>query len=44
LKKWTVSIQVNGDIKFLGNYSTFEDAVKVRKENEDIYFKEFKPL
>ena len=32
---------INGIQKHIGNYLNFEDAVKARKEQEDIHYKEF---
>lgn len=42
-KKWRAKIRVDGKEIWLGRYETFEDAVKVRKEAEEKYFKEFQP-
>jgi len=41
LNKWKVRIRINGKEKHIGYYTNFEDAVKVRKEQEDIHYKEF---
>ena len=34
---WSAVIIVKGEFKFLGNFSTLEDAIKARKEAELIY-------
>jgi len=39
--KWEVTISINKKEKYIGRYSTFEEAVKVRKEQEAIHYKEF---
>ena len=39
--KWQVRIQINGKRKHIGYYQTFEEAVKIRKEQEKIHYKEF---
>lgn len=39
--KWTASIQINKSRKHLGTFENFEEAVKVRKEAEKIYFGEY---
>lgn len=40
--KWRAAIRVNGNLKYLGLYDSFEEACKVRDAAEDFYFKEFK--
>ena len=40
-KKWGVKIRINGSYTFLGLFENFEDAVKVRKEAEDLYYGEW---
>ena len=42
--KWLVSININKKRKHVGYYMTFDEAIKVRKEQEDIYYKEFKAI
>lgn len=39
--KWVANICVNRKIKFLGYFSNFDDAVKARKNAEEIYYGEF---
>ena len=39
--KWRVSISVNNRCIDLGSYSTFDEAVRVRKEAEEKYFGEY---
>ena len=39
--KWKVRIAINGKKKHIGYYQTFDEAVKVRKEQEAIHYKEF---
>lgn len=41
LNKWQVGIQINKKNIYLGVYSNFDEAVKVRKEAEDKYFGEY---
>ena len=41
IKKMEVQIAINGKQKHIGRYSTFEEAVKIRKEQEAIHYKEF---
>ena len=41
LKKWLVNICINGLKKHIGYFTNFDDAVKARKEQETIYYKEF---
>ena len=41
INRWLVKMYINGIQKHIGNYLNFEDAVKVRKEQEDIHYKEF---
>ena len=43
LKKWSATIGYNKSSIFLGNFESFNEAVKIRKENEIKYHKEFKP-
>lgn len=38
---WKAEIKLNDKMIYLGNYEKFEDAVKARKDAEDIYFGEF---
>lgn len=40
--KWSSQIMLNRKNKFLGYFDNFEDAVKARKEAEDIYHGEYK--
>lgn len=39
--KWRASISVNNKRIDLGSYSTFDEAVRVRKEAEEKYFGEY---
>ena len=41
INRWLVKMYINGIQKHIGNYLNFEDAVKVRKEQEEIHYKEF---
>ena len=41
INRWLVKMYINGIQKHFGNYINFEDAVKVRKEQEDIQYKDF---
>ena len=41
INRWLVKMYINGIQKHIGNYLNFEDAVRVRKEQEDIHYKEF---
>ena len=41
INRWLVKIYINGIQKHIGNYIKFDDAVKARKEQEDIHYKEF---
>ena len=41
INRWLVKMSINGIQKHFGNYLNFDDAVKVRKEQEDRYYKEF---
>ena len=43
LNKWCVRIHINGIKKHIGYYIDFNEAVKIRKEQEDIHYKNFKP-
>ena len=43
-KKWLVAIKINKKNKHIGYYSNFDEAVKVRKEKEEIYYKEFRAI
>ena len=43
-KKWMVRICIEGKEKYIGSYCNFEEAVKMRKEQEEIYYKEFKAI
>jgi len=43
VNKWCVEIRVNTKYLYLGLFVNFDEAVKVRKEAEIIYFKEFRP-
>lgn len=36
--KWKSQIKVNGKLIFLGEYDKIEDAKKIRKQAEDVYF------
>lgn len=40
-QKWSAEIYINGKKKNLGRFKEFDDAVKKRKEAEEIYFGEF---
>jgi hypothetical protein len=40
-QKWAASIAVNGKTHHLGRYKNKEDAIKARKEAEEIYFGEY---
>ena len=42
--KWRVNIIINGRQKHIGYYENFDEAVKVRKEQEEIHYKEFKAI
>ena len=42
--KWRVIISINGFSKQIGRYDTFDEAVRVRQEQEEIYYKEFKSM
>jgi hypothetical protein len=44
LKKWRVNIIITGKQKHIGYYKDFDEAVKVRKEQEDIHYKDFKAI
>lgn len=39
--KWGVSIHYDGNYEYLGLYDSFDEAVKVRKEAEEKYFREY---
>ena len=41
INKWQVKIEIYGNGKYIGIYNNFDDAVKARKEQEDIHYKEF---
>ena len=41
LKKWRVRIKVDKKEMYIGVYKNIEDAIKIRKEKEIEYFKEF---
>jgi len=41
LNKWQVGLQYNKKNHYLGVYSDLEEAIKVRKEAEEKYYKEF---
>ena len=41
LNKWQVNINVNKKSIYLGVYSDFDEAVRVRKEAEKKYFGEY---
>ena len=41
--KWKVQISIDKKQKHIGVFSTFDEAVKVRKEQEAIHYKEFQP-
>ena len=43
-KNWKVIIAINGKNKHIGCYTTFDEAVKVRKEQEAIHYKEFQAI
>lgn len=40
-QKWMVRIRANNKVIYLGLYEKLEDAIKVRKEAEEKYFKEY---
>jgi hypothetical protein len=40
-QRWSAEIYINGKKKNLGRFKEFDDAVKKRKEAEEIYFGEF---
>ena len=40
-KKWEVCVSIDKKQTYIGRYSTFDEAVKVRKEQEVIHYKEF---
>ena len=40
-KRWCATIQENGNYHYLGYFENFDDAVKARKEAEEMYFGEF---
>ena len=42
--KWLVRIHINGKEKNMGLYKDFDEAVKVRKEQEEIHYKEFRAV
>lgn len=42
-KKWKAAITVDGKDIYLGLYELFDDAVKVRRQAEKKYFREFAP-
>ena len=44
LKKWQVSICINGLRKHIGSYIDFDEAVRVRTEQEAIHYKEFQAI
>ena len=39
--KWKASIHVNGNNIIIGHFDNFDDAVKARKDAEDVYFGEY---
>ena len=39
--KWTVQITINNKTKYIGRFSSYEDAVKARKEASKQYYGEF---
>ena len=41
INRWLVKMSINGIQKHIGNYIKFDDAVKARKEQEDLHYKEF---
>ena len=41
LNKWQVNLQYNKKNHYLGVYSDLEEAIKIRKEAEEKYYKEF---
>jgi len=43
-KKWIVAIKINKRNKHIGYYNNFDEAVKIRKEQEEIYYKEFRAI
>lgn len=40
-KKWVAQISINNKIKYLGIFEKIEDAIKRRKESEQIYYGEY---
>lgn len=40
--KWRAAIRVNGCLKYLGLYDSFDEACRVRDAAENYYFKDFK--
>jgi hypothetical protein len=42
--KWIVHISINGKLNYLGLYKDFDEAVQVRKEQEEIHYKEFRAI
>lgn len=43
-KKWEVCISIDKKQKYIGRYSTFDEAVIVRKEQEAIHYKDFQAI
>ena len=43
-KKWLVAIRINKRNKHIGYYNNFDEAVEIRKEQEEIYYKEFRAI
>lgn len=43
MSKWCAHISINKKQIYLGNFPSFEEAVKARKEAEEKYFGEFAP-
>lgn len=41
IEKWCATIRINGKQKHLGSFKNFEDAVKIRKEAEEKYYREY---
>jgi len=42
--KWGVQININGKQKYIGQYNNFNDAVTSRKYQEELHYKEYRPL
>ena len=40
--KWMAYIKLNGKMKNLGRYNSYEEAVAARENAEELYFKEYR--